>query len=260
MTTVREMRALVCGSTQGIGRACAMALANAGMSITLLARNRAALEATCSALPGGRDTHGWLEADFTDPDAVRATVGAWLEHGEPVHVLVNNTGGPPGGAILEAAAGEFERALRAHLVCNQFLAQLLVPGMRAAGYGRIINIISTSVKQPIPNLGVSNTIRAAVASWSKTLAGEVGPDGITVNNILPGATRTGRLESVIRNRAEATGRSAESIAADMQAEIPLRRFAEPDEIAATVAFLASPEAGYISGVNLPVDGGRTACL
>lgn len=260
MTTVQGKRALVCGSTQGIGRASAMALAEAGMGITLLARNRVSLEATCAALPGSRDTHGWLEADFTDPDAVRSVVGGWLKHGGPVHVLVNNTGGPPGGPILDAAADEFERALRAHLVCNQILVQLVVPGMRAAGYGRIINIISTSVKQPIPNLGVSNAVRAAVANWSKTLAGEVGSDGITVNNVLPGATRTGRLESIIRKRAEATGRTAESVAEDMQAEIPLGRFAEPEEVAAAVAFLASPAAGYITGVNLPVDGGRTACL
>ena len=260
MTTLQGKRALVCGSTQGIGRACAVALAEAGMAITLLARNRASLEATRAALPGNPDAHDWLEADFTDPDAVRAAVGGWLEHHGPVHVLVNNTGGPPAGPILAAGSEEFELALRAHLVCNQFLVQLVVPGMRTGGYGRIINIISTSVKQPIPNLGVSNTIRAAVASWSKTLAGEVGPDGITVNNVLPGATRTGRLESLIRKRAGATGRPEGSIADDMLAEIPLRRFAEPEEVAAAVAFLASPAAGYISGVNLPVDGGRTACL
>ncbi|MGH7656892.1 MAG: SDR family NAD(P)-dependent oxidoreductase, partial [Gemmatimonadales bacterium] len=197
MTILQGKRALVCGSTQGIGLACATEFARAGATITLLARNPAALEEVAGKLPGG--PHAWLVADFQDPAAVRDTAARWLDQNGPVHILVNNTGGPPGGPVLEAEGEEFERAFAAHLLCNQHLARLVVPGMRTLGYGRIVNIISTSVKQPIPGLGVSNTIRGAVASWSKTVAGEVGKDGITVNNVLPGATRTGRLERLMAN-------------------------------------------------------------
>ena len=128
--------------------------------------------------------------------------------------------------------------------------------MKKEGYGRIINVISTSVKAPLDNLGVSNTVRAAVANWAKTLANELGPDGITVNNVLPGATNTGRLQEIIDNKAKASGRSREEVAAAMQGGIPLRRFADPAEIGATIAFLASPAAAYITGVALAVDGGR----
>ncbi|RIL10603.1 MAG: hypothetical protein DCC75_03990 [Proteobacteria bacterium] len=181
--------------------------------------------------------------------------------GEPnFHVLVNNTGGPPAGAALAATPEEFLAAFSSHLLCNQILTQLIVPGMKKAKFGRIINIISTSVKQPIAGLGVSNTVRGAVANWAKTLANELGPFGITVNNVLPGPTRTQRMEALIQNKASKEGKSAASIEAQMIEEVPARRFAEPAEIASAVAFLASPAAGYINGINLPVDGGRTACL
>ena len=133
-------------------------------------------------------------------------------------------------------------------------------GMKQAGYGRIINIISTSVKQPLKGLGVSNTIRAAVANWAKTLSLELAPFGITVNNVLPGATKTQRLSSLIEAKSVKTGHSIESLEQEMKAEIPMARFAEPAEVAAAVAFLASPAAAYISGINVPVDGGRTGCL
>ena len=136
----------------------------------------------------------------------------------------------------------------------------LVPGMKDAGHGRIINVISTSVKQPLPNLGVSNTIRGAVAQWSKTLAAELGPFNITVNNVLPGATRTDRLAAIIKNKSAKTGVTEEEAAAEMAREIPLRRFAEPEEIANAIGFLAGPGGAYINGINLPVDGGRTGCL
>jgi 3-oxoacyl-[acyl-carrier protein] reductase len=147
-----------------------------------------------------------------------------------------------------------------HLLCNHVLVQAVVPGMRAEGYGRIVNIVSTSVREPIPGLGVSNTVRAATAGWAKTLSKELGPYGITVNNILPGSTRTGRLESLLASRAKAAGTAEATIEQAMTAEIPLRRFAEPAEIAAAVAFLASPAASYITGVSLPVDGGRMASI
>jgi len=138
--------------------------------------------------------------------------------------------------------------------------QAVLPGMKRAGYGRIINIISTSVKQPIPGLGVSNTIRGAVANWAKTLAGELGPFGITVNNVLPGATCTARLDALIEGKAKKAGVTVAEIGEQMKAAIPARRFAQPEELACAVAFLASPSAGYINGINLPVDGGRTSCL
>jgi 3-oxoacyl-[acyl-carrier protein] reductase len=132
--------------------------------------------------------------------------------------------------------------------------------MKQKGFGRIINIISTSVKQPLPNLGVSNTIRGAVANWSKTLATELAPFGITVNNVLPGATNTGRLQSIASTKAAKTGGTVEDIFAEMADETPINRIAEPEEIAAAVVFLASESASYINGINLPVDGGRTKSL
>jgi 3-oxoacyl-[acyl-carrier protein] reductase len=255
MTTVREMRALVCGSTQGIGRACAMALANAGMSITLLARNRAALEATCAALPGGRDTHGWLEADFTDPDAVRATVGAWLEHGEPVHVLVNNTGGPPGGPLIEADESALLKAMGRLVLTPHAITKLVVPGMMSAGYGRIINVVSTSVKEPIAGLGVSNICRAAVAGWAKTLSREL-PPGITVNNVLPGYTDTERMLELREGAGKRRGISGDQVLGEWLVSVPEKRLGTPDEIAAAIVFLGSPLASFIRGVSLAVDGGR----
>ncbi len=252
-------RALVCGSTQGIGRASAIELAAAGAEITLLARSldrMAAVVGELSVDHGQR--HGLIVADFDDPDAVRSTVQAAIDPDRPFHILVNNTGGPPGGLAIDADPTAFELAFRAHVVCNQILATLLVPGMKEAGYGRIINIISTSVKQPIAGLGVSNTIRGAVASWAKTLAGELGAFGITVNNVLPGFTDTARLKELFKARAERTGKTLEEVSAEAIAGIPAGRLAEPAELGAAVAFLASPAAAYINGINLPVDGGRLA--
>jgi 3-oxoacyl-[acyl-carrier protein] reductase len=257
-SSLEGKRALVCGSSQGIGRAAAAALAAAGATVTLLARNRAALEAVRDRLDGSG--HVVLVADFDEPEAVRDTVAANLvEHG-PWHILVNNAGGPRGGPAHTAGPDTFLAVFRQHLLVNQVLVQTLLPGMCAAGFGRIINVISTSVKEPIPDLGVSNTIRGAVASWAKTLAGELGAHGITVNNVLPGFTRTARLEGLIAAKAERLGKTPAEVEAEARATVPLGRFAEPEEIAAAIAFLASPLAGYINGINLPVDGGRTRSL
>jgi len=255
--------ALVGGATQGIGRAVAYELAELGARVVLAARDETRLRETAFSLPTPTDArHGWIVADFTQPATVTAALDdllARLPH-PTIHILVNNTGGPPGGTLLQAAPDAFRTTFDQHLVVNHLLAQRLVPGMRAAGYGRIVNVISTSVKAPLPNLGVSNTVRAAVANWAKTLATELAPAGITVNNVLPGATRTGRLEGLIRTRAAATGHPAEDIEGEMRREIPAGRFAEAAEIAAAVAFLASPAAAYITGINLPVDGGRLNSL
>lgn len=253
--------ALVCGSTQGIGKASAIELALLGANVILLARNEESLKASLTELDTTKgQKHSFLTADFQNPVQMKETVEACITQHGPIHILVNNTGGPPGGPIVNAKTDEFLQAFNNHLICNHILAQALIEGMKQAQYGRIINIISTSVKMPLKNLGVSNTIRAAVANWSKTLANEVAPFGITVNNVLPGATSTGRLQAIMETKSKKTGEPFDEVKKEMQSEIPMNRFAEASEIANAVAFLASPAAGYITGINVPVDGGRTGCL
>ncbi|MBA2077981.1 SDR family oxidoreductase [Rhodanobacter sp. PCA2] len=253
--------ALVCGASQGIGRASAIELAALGASVTVLARRAEVLEALVRELPRthAEQRHDFIVADAGDIDALRTQVET-LVAAAPVQVLVNNSGGPPPGNVLDAHPDDFLAAWRQHLLANHTLAQAVVPGMRAAGWGRIVNVISTSVREPIPGIGVSNTTRGAVASWAKTLAGELAPFGITVNNVLPGATRTPRIEQIVAARAQKSGKPLAEVQQAMEAEVPMRRFAEPTEIAAAVAFLASPAAGYITGVSLPVDGGRLRSL
>jgi 3-oxoacyl-[acyl-carrier protein] reductase len=258
---LKGKRALVCGSTQGIGKAAAMELANLGAAVTLMARNKSALESVLQELPGNKQDHSFIMADFSDPRSLKEALSAYLDNTEGAfNILVNNTGGPKGGPAHKAEIEEFQNAFSQHLVCNQILVQALLDGMKESGYGRIINVISTSVKQPLPGLGVSNTIRGAVANWAKTLANELGPYGITVNNVLPGATATARLKSIITNKAGKTGKAAEEVEKQMLSAIPLGRFAEAREVANAIAFLASPAAAYINGINIPVDGGRTSSL
>ncbi|UOQ98171.1 SDR family oxidoreductase [Hymenobacter sp. 5317J-9] len=260
--SLENRRALVGGSTQGIGRAVAEALAENGCAITLLARNEDRLREVAAELPTpAGQTHDYLVADFDDPSHVAEVVQAYLaQHPDGFHILVNNTGGPAGGPLLDAPVEALRVAFNQHVICNHLLAQALVPGMKAAGFGRIINVISTSVKIPLAGLGVSNTIRGAVASWAKTLANELGPLGITVNNVLPGATLTQRHHSLIEKKVAQTGQSADAIEGDMLKTIPARRFGQAEEVAAAVAFLASPAAAYINGTSVPVDGGRTGSL
>ena len=253
--------ALVCGSTQGIGLATAQELANLGASVVLLARNEEQLIKVKSELPSTHgQNHYYLVADFGRPEQVKNVIADFLSMGNKVHILVNNTGGPKGGAVKDATPDEFLLAFNQHLICNHILVQALYPIMISEGYGRIINVISTSVKQPLPNLGVSNTIRGAVANWSKTLANELGAHGITVNNVLPGATNTSRLQSIASVKADLTNETVEQVFEEMASETPMRRIAQPEEIAAAIAFLASPAASYINGINVPVDGGRTKSL
>lgn len=253
--------ALVCGSTQGIGKETARILANKGFTIVLMARSIEKLEAVKSELATNNgQKHSYIQADFSDYSSVKKAIENFISQGNTIDVLVNNTGGPKGGPIIDADITEFINTFNQHLICNHILVQAVVPGMIKNGGGRIINVISTSVKQPLNGLGVSNTIRGAVASWSKTLANELGQFNITVNNVLPGATNTERLSGIAKVRSEKTGESIQEIFADMGQESPMKRIAEPTEIANAIVFLASEEASYINGINVPVDGGRTKSL
>ena len=253
--------ALVCGSTSGIGKSAAVLLAQAGASVTLLARNAdkaAMIVADLAQQPG--QNHNYLIADLSSELSLKACLDSSAFKERSFHVLVNNNDGPPAGPIVDAGLPDFLSALQGHLFANHLLVQAVLTGMKTSGYGRIINIISTSVKVPLKGLGVSNTTRGAVANWAKTLSGELAQYQITVNNVLPGATKTERLSSIITNKAQKTGRSEGAIEAEMLEEIPMGRFALAEEIAAAIVFLASPQAAYISGTNLVVDGGRTGCL
>ena len=252
---------LVCGSTQGIGRATAIELALLGATVVLVARNEETLKSTLTGLNTEKgQKHRYIVADFSQQGAVEAAITAHLAVFPEMHILVNNTGGPAGGALIEAKADEFLQTFHNHLLNNQALVQAVVPAMKQAGYGRIVNIISTSVKQPIVGLGVSNTIRGAVAQWAKTLSLEIARFGITVNNVLPGYTQTARLDAVLTMRAKTSGKSEDEIAIQMESEIPTGRFATPEEVAAAVAFLCTPAAASINGINVPVDGGKTGSL
>lgn len=254
-------RALVCGSSQGIGLASAIELAHLGAEVTLFARNEERLQAALKTLkrPAGQK-HSYLIADFSKAQDVREVIQREINSGRSFHILVNNTGGPPGGTAAEADIEEFRIAFNNHLINNHQLAQAVIPGMKDAQYGRIINIISTSVKIPLPGLGVSNTVRGAVASWSKSLANELGQFNITVNNVLPGATNTLRLTTIAENKAEKSDSSPEEVLDKMASAVPMKRIGEASEVGAAVAFLASPAASYINGVSLPVDGGRTGSI
>jgi 3-oxoacyl-[acyl-carrier protein] reductase len=251
--------ALVCGSTQGIGKAAALALASEKAILTLVARNEAKLKDVIASLPNA-DKHDYIIADFMSPLDLKSKVETYIQNNHGFHILVNNTGGPRSGAIIDASLEAFENAFTQHLKCNHVLAQLTVPFMKEESYGRIINIISTSVKEPIEGLGVSNTIRNAVGNWSKTLSFELGSFGITVNNVLPGFTETERLNEIIKIKAEQAKTSLEEMTAIMQNYTPAKRFAKPEETANAIVFLASSAASYINGVNIPVDGGRTKSL
>ena len=254
---LRNKKAIVCGSTQGIGKAIAEGLAKQGVSLTLIARNESVLADVVGSLDRSLgQEHDYLCIDFSEDNFSEKLDGL----SETYDILVNNTGGPAAGPITDADPIDFEGAFKMHLINNQILVKKVVEGMKRNSFGRIINIISTSVKAPIQGLGVSNTIRAAVANWAKTLSLELGGYGITVNNVLPGFTNTNRLKSLIKKKAEIQGKPISEIELQMKKSVPLNRFGEAREVANAVVFLSSPAASYINGINLPVDGGRTASL
>ncbi|GAA4268135.1 SDR family oxidoreductase [Hyunsoonleella aestuarii] len=256
---LNNKNALVCGSTQGIGKAVAFALAAEGVNVTLVARNREKLKAILAELPN-HNKHSYIVADFSNPRELQEQVIKFIEKEHGFHIVVNNTGGPRSGAILTASLEEFDNAFTMHLKCNHVLAQATIPFMKESGFGRIVNVISTSVKEPIPGLGVSNTTRGAVGNWSKTLAEEVAAHGITVNNVLPGFTETERLNEIIKIKANGSNTSIEEMTEIMKNYTPAKRFAKPEETANVITFLASEAASYVNGINVPVDGGRTKSL
>tara|TARA_R110002072_G_scaffold266303_1_gene425198 strand:+ start:50666 stop:51451 length:786 start_codon:yes stop_codon:yes gene_type:complete len=261
MIELNNIKAVVCGSTQGIGFATAKLLAERGAEITLLARNEEKLRDCLTKLDvSNNQKHDFLVADFSQPENLKKIIETYVDRGNKPHVLVNNTGGPKGGPIINAETSEFVNTFNQHLVCNHILVQALYKGMTENNFGRIINVISTSVKQPLNGLGVSNTIRGAVANWSKTLANELGHLNITVNNVLPGATNTGRLNEIAKAKEANTGQTTDQFFKAMAELSPMQRIAEPNEVAEAICFLASPRASYINGINVPVDGGRTKSL
>ncbi len=252
--------AVVCGSTQGIGLAIAEELALLGANCTLVARNEVTLKEAILKLDTQlRQQHGYLVADFSKPEELKKVIAAHVAK-NPVHILINNTGGPAAGPVIEATEEAFLNTFNQHLICNHILTKAVVPFMQKEGYGRIINVISTSVKIPLKNLGVSNTIRGAVASWAKSMANELGQYNITVNNVLPGFTSTQRLSTLIERLATIGNTVVDIVEENMKEEVPMKRFGDASEIAAVAAFLASPAASYVNGVSIPVDGGRTGSI
>jgi 3-oxoacyl-[acyl-carrier protein] reductase len=254
-------RALVCGGSKGIGRACALALAELGASVCVVGRDEAALTQTVSDLGsvGKEGEHEFWQLDFDQLEETRKFV---TEHTKDrgFDILINNSGGPAAGKLIDASVEDLVTGISRHILASHVITQAVFPHMKKHGFGRIINIISTSVKEPISGLGVSNTVRGAMGNWSKTMANELGPFGVTVNNLLPGRTRTGRLTKLMSHWAETRGISVEQLEEQSLQDIPLRRYAEPQEVGDIVAFLCTPSAGYITGTNIVVDGGRTRSL
>ncbi|MBD8527536.1 SDR family oxidoreductase [Pseudomarimonas arenosa] len=253
---LRERNAIVCGGSAGIGFAVARQLAALGARVVVLARDLDRLQTALEKLPRiANQQHGMLQADAGEPAKLGEAIAAEAAR-YPIHILINNSGGPPGGSAHQASLNDYETAFRQQLLAAQAAVQATLPGMQSAQFGRVINIVSTSVREPIAGLGVSNTVRAAVAGWAKTLSRELATAGITVNNVLPGYTQTQRLKQIISDRARSSGKSEDEIRQQMLASVPAGRFADAEEVANAVAFLASPAASYISGVSLAVDGGR----
>ncbi|MCB9678789.1 MAG: SDR family oxidoreductase [Alphaproteobacteria bacterium] len=245
-TGLHGRRALVCGASQGIGRATALEMASLGAEVFVLARRAAPLEA--------------LAAEIRSTGGRAVTIVADLDAGVPdlpdgLQIVVHNTGGPAGGLLLDASEDALMDSFRRHVISAHAIAKRVLPSMQAAGYGRFVNVLSTSVYEPIDNLGVSNLTRAAMASWAKTLSREL-PPGVTINNVLPGFTDTERLTSLAEGRASKTGSTPDAVRQAWVGQVPEGRLGRPEETAQVIAFLASPAASYVRGQSLAVDGGR----
>ena len=245
MITLEGKRALVCGGTSGIGKAAAESLRSCGAQVVILSRSAS-----------GDNS---ISCDIEDLDSLTILVKKEIEKKGDFEILINNSGGPPSGPLIDAKPSDFEKAFLRHVLASQTLVQLLLPGMKESNYGRIVNIISTSVKEPIPGLGVSNTIRGAMASWSKTLSKEL-PPSITINNVLPGFTNTERLTELKKTLSEQKGISEDEVENAWLSTVPEGRLADPSELGKVVAFLSSPAASFVRGVSIPVDGGRTGSI
>ena len=240
---LKGMRAVVCGASKGIGRAPAEMMAACGADVIGLSRSAPDISGVRS-----------MSLDLEDSASIEKTIAGILAAG-PIHILVNNAGGPPGGPLLDNDVEDFEAPFKRHLHAAHRITQMVAPAMEEAGMGRIVNIISTSVREPIPNIGLSNTLRGAMASWAKSLSREL-PGCITINNILPGFTDTDRLGSLAESIENKTGRSKEDIHDTWMSQVPIGRLIDPMETASAVTFLCLPHSGGIRGVSLAVDGGR----
>lgn len=259
-TDLKNKNAIVCGASQGLGLAVAQELALLGANILLVSRNEEKLKIAKETLDTTvQQQHSYIVCDLSDPNSIREKFSGILKD-RTIHILVNNAGGPPSLPLIETKSEELLKAFQTHLISSHTLVQLFVEGMKKAGYGRIVNILSTSIKEPIKGLGISNSVRASVANWAKTLSVELGEFGITVNNVLPGYTNTDRLKYLFETRANNAGKKADDILNETVSLIPAKRLGEPNEFGAAVAFLCTPAAAYINGINLPVDGGRLNSL
>ncbi len=253
--SLKGKQALVGGASRGLGKAIALQLARCGAAVTLMARNEEKLKMVMAELSvEAGQQHNYLVVDFADFEQFKATISAWFQH-HTIDILINNTNGPAAGGVLEKSTDDYQRSfdLLFKTVCHLTMAAL--PGMQAAKYGRIINLSSITVKEPLQSLVLSNSIRSAVLSWAKTLARETAPMGITVNNILTGYFDTERLNEIHSVQAANKGIGLDVYKNSMKTEVPVGRFGEPMEFAYLVAFLASDYSSYITGANIPIDGG-----
>jgi 3-oxoacyl-[acyl-carrier protein] reductase len=247
--------ALVAASSKGLGRASAEAIAAEGGKVTICARNAEALEKTRAEMAAAGFDVLAVAADMTSAADIENVVARTVEHFGGLHILVTNAGGPPPGYFPDFDDATWEAAVNLSLMSTVRLIRAALPHMEAAGWGRIINVTSISVKEPVDNLLLSNAVRPAVHGLAKTLANQWAGKGITVNNVMPGYTLTDRVQQLAEARAKDSGKTPEEIVAGLGQPVPLGRVGKPEEFGAVVAFLASEKASYLNGVSIPIDGG-----
>ncbi len=253
--SLKHKKALIGGSSSGIGKAIAEQLAESGATVTLMARNGDKLKSILSKLPtADGQKHQYLLVDFNDFEGYKNVISTYFEN-NTVDILINNTQGPSGGGALEKGVNDYQDAFDLLFKTVVFTSELALKQMRKNEWGRIINVASISVKEPLSYLVLSNSIRAAVTTWAKTLASDVGKYGITVNNVLTGYFDTDRITQLNTKKAEKMGVAPEEVLKEMEARVPVGRIGDPKEYGHLVAFLASEKAAYITGTNIPIDGG-----